>query len=219
MFVKPIKRSKLAQYAKKKEVRLVMNEILRNLPMPIKTKRLILRPPSPGDGKELNAAVNESFTELHTWMDWAREKPTLEDSETYVRQAAADWMLKKELNLLILDREEKTIIGGSGFNALDWELPKCAIGYWVRTPFAGQGYITETVNALALYAFNEMRVVRLEITCDEDNVPSRKVAERLGFEQEAILKKAARKPNGELRNTVIYTRLNTAGLAVDGVSW
>lgn len=39
----------------------IMKPILLDLPMPIITPRLLLRPPQPGDGIALNAAVSESY--------------------------------------------------------------------------------------------------------------------------------------------------------------
>ncbi len=71
--------------------------ILRDLPVPIVTPRLLLRDLRPGDGAEQNAAVLESFASLSPWMAWARERPTLDESESYVRRWAGTWLLRSEL--------------------------------------------------------------------------------------------------------------------------
>lgn len=72
------------------------NWILKNFPVPIITPRLILRPPQIGDGIAINEAVLESFENLRTFMLWAQHKPTIDESETYARIGAANWILKKK---------------------------------------------------------------------------------------------------------------------------
>ena len=51
----------------------------------IETERLILRPPRFGEGAEINAAIRESLAELAPWMPWAREAPTVEQTEANLR--------------------------------------------------------------------------------------------------------------------------------------
>ena len=55
--------------------------ILLDLPTQITTPRLLLRPPKIGDGVIVNEAVSESFENLREYMPWAKEKPSVEDSE------------------------------------------------------------------------------------------------------------------------------------------
>jgi hypothetical protein len=67
--------------------------ILLEIPFPITTERLLLRPPRPGDGAELNAAIVESIDELSRWMPWAKQCPTPDDSEENIRRAYVKWIL------------------------------------------------------------------------------------------------------------------------------
>lgn len=64
--------------------------ILLDLPMPITTPRLLLRPPQIGDGAIINAAVLETFDLLHPIMPWAQAKPTVDESEEYVRHTVLE---------------------------------------------------------------------------------------------------------------------------------
>lgn len=72
--------------------------ILIDLPTSIETPRLLLRPPHIGEGTLLNAAVIESFEMLHKFMPWAKEKPSLDDSEEVVRKAVANWILTCDID-------------------------------------------------------------------------------------------------------------------------
>lgn len=72
-----------------------MKAILFNFPMPMMTPRLILRPPHTGDGAMLNEAIIESLDTLSQFTPWALNKPSVDDSEEFVRQAQANWILKE----------------------------------------------------------------------------------------------------------------------------
>ena len=72
-----------------------LDPILLDLPTPVYTNRLLLRPPKAGDGKLVNTAIKASFEELHKWMHWASKMPSIEESEIDVRKDMAQWILRK----------------------------------------------------------------------------------------------------------------------------
>ena len=80
--------------------------------------------------------------------------------------------------------------------------------------------MTEAVNALTIYAFKQLNVKRIEITCAIDNIRSRKIPERLGYTLEARLKAHRRNPlTGELSDTLLFTRTNLKGLSDSDIKW
>lgn len=201
-----------------------MQPILLNFPLPIITSRLLITSPKVGEGSILNDAVIESFERLHQAMPWASRQPTLIESEIYVRQAAANWILKKNhepyLPLFIYDKNSNVFIGATGYHNYEWEIPRIEIGYWVRTSQAGKGFITEAVNALTRYAFTQLKVNRVAITCDINNIPSKNIAEKLGFVQEGRLKAHRRHPVTHIVcDTLIYARYDLKDLPVISVGW
>lgn len=201
-----------------------MKPILLNLPIPIITPRLLIRPPVIGDGKLLNTAILESFETLKNYMLWAKEKPTLDDSEEVVRREAANWILRNkedpELMLLLFDKGTNDLIGASGFHAIDWDVPSVETGYWVRNKYSGQGLITEAVNAITQYAFKVLMVKRIAITCDVDNYKSKKIPEQLGYCLEGTLKCHRIKPiTGKPSDTLVYARYGLEKLPDLIVNW
>jgi RimJ/RimL family protein N-acetyltransferase len=60
-------------------------------------------------------------------------------------------------------------------------------------------------------AFERLRARRVELVTDEENRASRRVAELCGFQLEGVHRNSLRGPDGQLRNTCIYSRL-----ALDG---
>lgn len=191
--------------------------------MPITTPRMILRPPQPGDETVIHAAIIESFDSLNQYMPWAKEKQSIETTEIFVRQAAANWILKKNeepyLPILIFDRTTMQFIGSTGYHHIDWTIPSLEMGYWLRDSRTSQGLMTEAVNALTQYAFKQLQVKRITITCDIRNDKSRKIPERLGFCLEGTLKFNRLTIEGELSNTLIFARYNLDGLPALEVTW
>ncbi len=181
-----------------------VNPILLDFPDSFETERLTIRSPMPGDGAELQAAVAESIDDLRPWMPWADHVPTVEEEEEAVRQGRARFLKREDLWLLLFLKGTHTLVGGSGLHRINWDVPSFEIGYFVRSRFARQGYITEAVRGVTRFAFETLGARRVEIHCDARNERSRRVAERAGFELEATLHKHALAPDGNLRDTLIY---------------
>lgn len=64
------------------------------------------------------------------------------------------------------------------------------VGYWLRSDLAGRGLMTEAVRAVAHYAFDELGMHRLELRAGVENVGSRRVAEKVGFQERGILRES-----------------------------
>ena len=78
-----------------------------------------------------------------------------------MRLAQARFAGREDLMLLLLLRGTRTFVGNSGLHRIDWEVPKFEIGYWCRTRFTGQGYVTEAVRGISAFAFDTLGARRL----------------------------------------------------------
>ena len=174
------------------------------LPQEILTPRLLLRPPRAGDGRMVNEAILESFPALSTWMEWAKEQPTVEQSEAFSRDNAAKYDDGDEAVLYMLHRETGGFVGATGMPNIDWDVPSFEIGYWCRACEVGKGYVTESTYGIATMLFETFGANRVEIRMDDRNERSWRVAERLGFTLEAVLKRDSLANDGSLRDTRIY---------------
>jgi len=186
--------------------------LLIELPSEILTPRMRLVPPAPGDGLSVNRAIAESFPELNRWMDWASTMPTLIESERFVRDSAARFLRREDLPLFLRKRDSGEFIGASGMHRIDWQVPRFEIGYWCRTSMVGKGYVGEAVAAITRFAFEKLSAARVEIRTDSQNARSFRVAERLGFRLEGIMRRDARTPQGTLRDTRLYSMVDLTDL-------
>jgi len=182
--------------------------VLIDVPLAVDTARLTLRCPRVGDGTELNAAVVESLAELRPWMHWATKPDPVETTEAHMREAAAEFILRKTMRYLIFLKGTNTLVGSTGLQYPRWDVPSFEIGYWVRTRFVGQGYITESVNALTEMAFTQLGARRMQLICNSTNTRSAAVARRCGFQLEGILRNAVRHHlTGELYDEMVFSKV------------
>jgi ribosomal-protein-alanine N-acetyltransferase len=60
------------------------------------------------------------------------------------------------------------------------------VGYWVDRRHAGRGLVPEACVVAFAFAFDELRLHRLEVAIVPRNAPSRRVAEKLGLRAEGV---------------------------------
>jgi len=190
------------------------------IPEQILTPRLLLRAVGEQDARGLHAALQVSWEELREIAPWAREMPTLDEELEYCRQARLRFLTREDLAYVILEQASGETMGGAGFHRMDWDVPRLEIGYWIRTDRAGQGLAGEAAAALSRVALVELGAQRVEIRVYSSNTASRRVAEKLGFELEAVLRCHERDPLGRLRDCCVYVKLADAALSSrDGAPW
>ncbi|MBI1761378.1 MAG: GNAT family N-acetyltransferase [Acidobacteria bacterium] len=176
-------------------------------PATIETERLLLRAPQAGDGVAVNAAIRESFAELHQWMPWARVLPSEAETEAFCQEAAATFATGAGFPLFGFLKESGTFVLATDLFVHDWAVPKFEIGYWCRTSAQGRGLVTEAVRALTRVGFETLKANRIQICCDARNVRSRRVAERADYRLEATLRNERIAADGALRTTLLFALL------------
>ena len=62
------------------------------------------------------------------------------------------------------------------------------IGYWVTASSRGRGICTRALRLLARHGLEELELQRLELITDPDNIASQRVAEKVGFRREGVLR-------------------------------
>ena len=192
-----------------------MSLIPRDIPEAFESERLLIRVPRPGDGAMINAAALESLEELRPWLPWASPPPTVEQNEDFARASYADFLMRKRMNLLLLLKESKELVGGSSLHHFNWEVPSFEIGYWLRTRYEGRKLMVEAVQTVAQFAFEILGARRIAIRCDARNYRSACVALGAGFVREARMRHESRAVDGSLRDMLLYARLAPETPAVE----
>jgi RimJ/RimL family protein N-acetyltransferase len=103
-------------------------------------------------------------------------------------------------------RHQDVVLGSISLQEVRLDQGCAAVGYWLGPGARGRGAATQAVRLLARWAFDELGLARLELTCGPDNEASQHVAERCGFSPEGLLRSHV--PfKGARRDSVIYSLL------------
>jgi RimJ/RimL family protein N-acetyltransferase len=180
-----------------------------------------MRPKQPGDGAGTTAAVVETWDELHQWMQWAENKDyfTPEQMEIRIREVMASFLRRETIELLGIEISTGEPVIWCGFHDFDWQARQCDMGYWVRKSAHGRGIATEAANALLRFAFGAMEMRPVGLTHSAGNEASRRVAQKLGFIPEGILRSANPLPGGRVADRYCYARFDLSSLPELDVQW
>ncbi len=177
---------------------------LLDVPSAIEGPRVLLRAYRDDDGDAVFAGISTHRDELMQWMSWPTNHQCVLDSTSYVRRMAAEFALRKVLVMGIWERATGAYLGGTGFHAPQWDVPKAEFGYFLLPPARGKDYATEALELLIDYGFRHLRLARVSGTCDADNAASAGVMRRAGLQEEARLRQDTRDHHGKLRDSLLF---------------
>ena len=135
-------------------------------------------------------------------MPWVENEPqTLAEKVDLLRGFRGLFDTDQDYIYGIFSSDESEVWGGTGLHKRQGEVA-FEIGYWIRESHAGRGLATEASAALTRVAFELSGVDRVEIRVDPPNERSRNVPLKLGYVEEATLR---RRLEPGLRDVVIYS--------------
>lgn len=151
----------------------------------LKGKRIVLRPNSTAFSSYLHTAAMESLATVGRWMPWCHAERTEAEGHDWYRTCEENWDrgIGYEFSAFDLAGE---YIGAAGLNQFNGVHNFANLGYWVRESRQGEGIASEAASLLAEFGFGTLNLRRIEVVVAEDNLPSRKVAERIGGKFEGI---------------------------------
>ena len=149
---------------------------------------ITLQPYQVSDIDSLYEAVRESVSEMFEWMPWCHPEYSIEESRTWIESQPDKWEKGEEYNFAISYNTGGLYLGGCGLRVIDRNIGIANLGYWVMTSQTKKGIATAATLLLTRFAFNELRLNRVEITVAVDNQASLRVAEKAGATKEGILR-------------------------------
>jgi ribosomal-protein-serine acetyltransferase len=126
---------------------------------------------------------------------WLRDGYSLEDARAFIRRDLAENFARNNGFQAGIWHEGR-LVGAVRFNDVNWRHKSTSLGWWVDEASEGRGLVAKAVKVMIAYAFNEMKLNRLEAYCHADNQRSRALAERLGFKHEGTLRSAEARGDG-----------------------
>jgi len=147
----------------------------------LETKRLLLRPFTLADAKEVQRLAG----------DRAIADTTLNIPHPYGDGMAEEWISKhqetfdqgKGVTFAITRKPDGALLGAISLSDIS-KGHQAELGYWVGKPSWGQGYCTEAANAVFRYGFSELGLIRIYAIRFARNLASGRVLQKLGMRHE-----------------------------------
>lgn len=112
---------------------------------------------------------------------------------------------RKNYDLAITLKSGK-LIGACGIDDLKLRNKKGELGYCLNKDYWGNGYATETAEALLKFGFNDLDLHRIYAKCDTRNTQSAKILEKIGMKKEGRFREH-KIIDGEWRDSYFYSLL------------
>ena len=142
-----------------------------------------------------------SNAEILKWFDLHTSSPT-----DYLAAKREAWAEGTGASFAVCDATRLDACLGQVFIERDDD-GRGSVGYWLLEDGRGKGRATRAVRLMASWALPEMRLGRLQLHTDPENVASQRVAERAGFTREGVLRAYNGRGDDTRADAVVYSLL------------
>lgn len=158
------------------------------------------------DTEALFNLVNRSRDSLRECLPWvdATEQPS--DTRAFIKRGLLQFADGNGFQCGIW--YVGTLVGVIGLHEINHMHRKTSLGYYLDKQFEGRGIMTQAVEALIKYCFDEIDLNRIEISAAANNEKSQAIPERLGFTREGMLRDNELL-NGIYSSSYIYSLLKS----------
>jgi RimJ/RimL family protein N-acetyltransferase len=166
--------------------------------MELRDGDLVLRPWSEDDVEAMVSGCNDP--EVAHWIPTIPHPYTAADARSFIRGD-----VRGDHDALAIELDGSVVGGiGMGVNAHEY---RARLGYWIAASARGRGTCTRALRLLSRHALDALELQRLELITDPDNVASQRVAEKVGYQREGVLRRHLRHPDGRIRDSVMFSLL------------
>ena len=154
-------------------------------------RKVILRPPQYSDWKAWADERKKNKLYLQPWEPlWSINE--LERSSFVKRVRMFERLSHNDqaYSFLIFTSDNEDFIGEVNIsNVLRGIIQSCTIGYWIAKDCEGKGMMSESLELVKKFIFNELKLHRIEAACLPHNIPSLKLLLKNGFIKEGTARK------------------------------
>ncbi|WP_299758091.1 GNAT family protein [uncultured Pontibacter sp.] len=174
------------------------------LQLPVATD-LFLRRATPSDASALYYIIDRDRPYLRKWLPFIDVSQDAGDTEAYLKYVSAPGNTS---DLVFVIVHEQKVCGLIGFKCIDKLNKKLEIGYWLAEEKQGKGIMRQSCQTLLTYAFEKMRMNRVEIKVGVGNHRSSNIPKKLGFKLEGV-QRHGELLNGKFHDLEVYSLLRS----------
>ena len=183
----------------------------------LRTERLWLRPLDSLDVDDIFRFRGDPVVQLLN----SRPHDTIEETLAFIEQQHALYRQQQEclwaLTLPYAESETRArrdgkvgrVIGSVSVQDWDRHHRHAAIGYDLARDQWGKGFAHEAARAVLRFGFERMQLNRIEIWTAAENTRSVRLAERLGFTRDGLLRRRILQDDGAFHDSTVYGLLRS----------
>jgi len=152
----------------------------------IEGKRIFLRNLNIKDAKQIVKICHDKSINRFTHVPYPYR---LKDAFEFIKRSQKKRKESEEFVYGIINKETDELMGTISFIRISKRDNKAEIGYLLGKEYRNKGYMTEACKLLVDYGFKKMKFYKICINCAKGNKESKKVIEKVGGKEEALLRK------------------------------
>lgn len=156
-----------------------------------------------GDASIIFEAINNNRIFLRKWLPFVDTTETVRDTQAFVKSIVDDIERRQEVFTLWYKNE---FAGLLGLKDIDYLNHKVEFGYWLIEKMCGKGIVSNAVEKLIEFCYNNLSINRIQIKCAVGNYKSIAIPKHLGFTFEGI-ERAGEKHGNNYFNLEVYSLL------------
>ena len=170
----------------------------------LKTKRLLLRKYSMSDAEQMfkNYATDSEVTRFLNWDPYNN----VDEVKLFLKEVIKEYDKLDHYNWAIEFNGD--MIGSISAYSLNDKDSVCEIGYCLGRAYWNQGIMSEALDAVLKYLFQEVNMHRIMAKHDVDNPASGKVMQKCNMTYEGTFRKFYLHEDGTYSDSLIYGILN-----------
>lgn len=151
----------------------------------IETGRLLLRRMEMSDARDLFDYSRDPQVALHVLWD---AQKNLSESRAYIKCMLRKYRAGDPASWCIVRRDQGRVVGTIGYMWFQPENNAAEVGYSLARDCWNQGFMTEALQAVLRYSFEEMGINRIEAQHEVGNPASGAVMRKCGMTREGTLR-------------------------------
>jgi RimJ/RimL family protein N-acetyltransferase len=155
-------------------------------------------------------ALRKAAADGELWDLWFTSVPTPDQTESYIERALAGQQAGQMLPWVVCELTSGQIVGSTRYHDIVPDVERVEIGYtWYARSWQRSHVNTACKLLLLAHAFDTLGAKVVGLRTDNFNFASQRAIERLGAKKDGVLRNHALRPDGTVRDSVMYSILAT----------
>lgn len=142
------------------------------------------------------------------WQYFTKDLSDPEELQTWIYTALQERAQHKRMPFTVIDKDDHKVAGSTSFGNISFYDKRIEIGWsWLGNDFRGTGVNRQAKFALLCYAFEIMKMERVEIKTDNLNERSKAALLKVGMIPEGVLRSHMLMHDGRRRDSIYFSIL------------